>query len=390
MSDQQSIKVLHFSSRYEECGVAKYLDHYVKGMEDAPNIVNEYFDVSPYATHHMSEAEIHKMADDLYKQLKDFDVLHVQHEFALYGHDSFRQIVNAAKRAHKKIVITVHTSPNLGTKPAKLKGIGPRSIVQYFREKRHFVYFVRTHIVPFQMADLLLVHNDPTAESLQSFGVPKERIKKILHPVQVFDPPKHPSHRIAEALNKQPGDVIYCTIGFFHRYKGIIEAVKALKFLPPNYKLAILGGMKADSDDVAFYDKVCDLIDTLGVQDRVHITGYVPTDDELNALIRECDVCVYPYNGVYYGQVSSGSVNLAFANGVPAIAYPTASIKELAAVADGALVLCETFAYYELARELKRIDVKKQSELSKAFAEKMAWPIVSKDLVAIYEAVVQE
>ncbi len=384
---EQTITVLHFSSRYEECGVAKYLGHYIKGMESAPEIVNEYFDISPYQTHHMSETELQKMADDLRKKLADFDVLHVQHEFALYRSDSFRKIVEAGKRAGKKVVLTVHTSPSLGTKPPHLSGLGPRSWIKYLREKRHFAYFDYAHLQPFRMADVLLVHNEPTAESLRHYGVAPERIQKILHPVQSFDAPA-PSDRIAKALHKQPGDIVYCTIGFFHRYKGIIEAVKALKFLPANYKLAILGGMKADSDDVAFYDKVTDLIDTLGLHDRVHITGYIPTDDELNALIRECEACVYPYNGVYYGQVSSGSINLAFANGVPAIAYPTASIKELAAEADGAIVLCETFAYYELARELQRIDHEKQAKLSVAFAEKMAWPKVSKQLVDVYKAVV--
>src|SRR3954467_10945382 len=54
MSESQPIKVLHFSSRYEECGVAKYLTHYSNGMADNPAVVNEYFEVSPYETHHMS------------------------------------------------------------------------------------------------------------------------------------------------------------------------------------------------------------------------------------------------------------------------------------------------------------------------------------------------
>ena len=387
---EATIKVLHFSSRYEECGVAKYLGHHIKGMAQVPHIKNDYFDVSPYETHNMKPEDLAQMAADLTAKLRGYDVLHVQHEFALYAHDSFRRIVDAGKAAGKKVVVTVHISPGLhgAGKPVRLKGVGPRSMVLYLREKRNQRIFMKTNIVPFRMADLLLVHNEPTAESLRGFGVADERIVKIMHPVQSFDVPA-PSTRIAKALNKQKGDVIYCTIGFFHRNKGIIEAVKALKFLPDNYKLAILGGMKADSDDVAFYDKVTDLIDTLGLHKRVYITGYVPTDDELNALIRECEVCVFPYNGTYYGQVSSGSINLAFANAMPVVAYPTAAIRELAAVADGAVVMCETFAYYEMARELGRIDLKRQAEHSKAFADKMAWPKVSAELVKIYETVVQ-
>ncbi len=384
---ERTISVLHFSSRYEECGVAKYLAHHIKGMEDVPGIHNEYFDVSPYETYNMKSEDLQHMAERLEVQLKDYDILHVQHEFALYAQDSFLRIVEAGKRSGKKIVITAHLSPaqHQDSKPVRLHGLGPHSWVLYLRETRRHNQFMKTHLTPFKKADLVLVHNELAVEGLKNLGVAADHIKKLPHPVQVFHDPR-PTHDIARYLNKQPGDTIYCTIGFLHRYKGIIQAVRALKFLPDNYKLAILGGMKQDSDDVPFYDKVSDLVDSLGLRDRVYITGYIADDDVLNAYIRECDVCVYAYDRVYYAAVSSGSFNLAFANGMPAIAFPTASIKELARDADGAVVLCETFAYYELARELKQIDLTKQRRLSAAYAKKMAWPNISKQLVEIYRS----
>lgn len=121
----------------------------------------------------------------------------------------------------------------------------------------------------------------------------------------------------------------------------------------------------------------------------VYITGYVLGDDKLNSLISECDVCIYAYDRVYYANVSSGSFNLAFANGMPLVSYPVATSREIADISDGAVVLCETFAYYELARELKSIDLGKQAKLSKKYAEKMSWPKMSKELVKIYEQLVQ-
>lgn len=385
---EQPIRVLHFSSRYEECGVAKYLDHYIKGMVDAPHIKNEYFEVSPYETPNMSPTDLQNMAAKLQKTLKDYDVLHVQHEFGLYAHDSFRRVVEAGKKAGKKVVLTMHISPSMhgGSKEVRLHGLGPHSLVHYLREKRNQKNFFYTYVDPFRMADLLLVHNDVTADSLRRFGIPDERIKKIIHPVQAFETPPRTT-RITEALNKKDGDVIYCTIGFIHRYKGLFEAVKALKYLPENYKLAILGGMKEDSDDVAIYDKLCDLISDWGLRDRVYITGFVKTDEELNSLIRECDICIYPYDRVYYAGVSSGSLNLAFANDMPVVTFPTATFKEIAAISDGATVLTETFAYYELAREIGRLDIAKQRQLSKAYAEKASWPNLSKELVKVYEEV---
>lgn len=388
MSSDRKIRVLHFSSRYEECGVAKYLGHYIKGMQDIPEIENDYFEVSPYATPDMSSADLDAMAAKLREKLKDFDILHVQHEFALYAHDSFRRIVEAGKQSGKKIVITVHISPSLhgASKAAHLKGLGPHSMVLYLRDKRHHKWFIDSYIEPFKMADIVIVHNEAAVNSLKGFGIASERIVKMAHPVQEYDTPK-PSNRIVSELNKKPGDIIYCTIGFIHKYKGIVDAAKALKYLPDNYKLAILGGMKADSDDIGYYNKLTDLISDWGLRDRVYISGYLPTDDELNAAIRECDACVYPYDRVYYSNVSSGSFNQGFANDMPVIAYPTDTIKEMAEVSNGAVVLSETFAYYELARAIKNADFKKQRELSRAYAEKAAWPKISKELAALYTQV---
>ena len=388
MTDRK-IRVLHFSSRHEDCGVARYLGHHIKGMEEVPHIENDYFDVSPYETHNMSESNLTTMADDLCKKLKGYDVLHIQLEFALYGHDSFRRIVEAGKRSHRKIIISVHSSPSLHGASAKPrpKGIGPRGIIVYLRKLRHHRHFLHNYMEPIKMADAVLAHNGPTIDSLKRLGVNGNRVYKVPHPVpKVHDSPAPPE--IAANLRKSKDDIIYCTTGFIHRHKGVVESIKALKFLPDNYKLAVLGGMKADSDDNAFYDKVTDLIDTLGLRDRVYIAGFIPgSDDALSAYMRECDICVFPYNPVYYGSTSSGPMNLAFANGLPVVAYPTAAIKELAKSADGAVVLCDSYSYYELAREIKRVDRAKQSKLSKAYAEKMAWPKVSKQLVEIYEKV---
>lgn len=383
----KKIRILHFSSRYEECGVAKYLEQYIRAMADSPEVENEYFGVSPYETPAMSPADLQKMAHTLQKELKDYDILHVQHEFSIYGRDSLRRIVEAGKAAHKKVIVTAHISPSLAAPEVKLPGLGLRSWLHFVRAKLRMRRFLHRQIKPFRMADMVIVHNDFTANSLKHFGVHPDRIQRIIFPVQVYEkPPK--TDIIAKQLHKKPGDVVYCAVGFIHRYKGLADAVKALKFLPENYKFAILGGMKGDSDHVEFYNKLCDLIDSLGLQKRVYISGYVQSDDELNGLMRECDVCVYPYDKVYYSNVSSSSLNLAFANTMPVIVYPTNTFKEIAELSDGAAIVCETFAYYELARELQRVDLAKQRKLSGVYAEKMAWPKQSGELIDFYKKVV--
>lgn len=392
MSNENTpVRVLHFSSSYRNpgCGVGKYQEEYLASMADSPEVENTFFEISPYETREMSPQELTKALDQLKRTLRDYDILHIQHEFALYWGFEFARIVEAAKSVGKKVVITVHLSPGnvKEISPVRLRGLGPRSLMAYLRQLRHHKLKWRQHIVPMQQADLLIVHNEVTVNALKGLGVQPERIKKLPHPVYpVSDPPV--SHEASKRLNKQDGDVIIGMIGFLHRYKGTLAAVHALKFLPENYKLLLAGSVKGDSDDISFEDKVTDAIYNLGLKDRVYITGFVPGDDQLNALIRECDICVYPYDRVYYANASSGALNLALANSRAVIGYPTESIKEAAREVEGAIILCETFAYYELAREVQRIDIPKQMELAKKYAEKMAWPKAGKQLIGFYRELV--
>lgn len=381
------VRILHFSPHNENDGIARYQEQYLKAMQPLGEVENAFFEVGPFQFRSLPAAEQQKVLAQLAAELQNYDILHIQHEFGLFGHGDFPKIVAAAKGAGKKVVVSMHLSPVAAIKPAKLGGLGPRSLVHYLRQRRYRNKMIAWHITPLSQADMVLVHDNTTGQALQQYGVDVSRIQVLPHPVYDFpEPPK--STLIAEKLNRQAGDVIYCTVGMMHRYKGIFDAVRALKFLPANYKLVIAGGVHPLSEDIPMYNKVCDLIDTLGLQSRVYITGFVEDDNEYNALIRECDICVYPYNGVYYAHVSSGAINLALSNDKPVIAYPTATFKELAETSEGAVVLTGTFAYYELARELQRIDVPKQIELSKKYAAKMAWPKVAQELVKLYEEVV--
>lgn len=379
------VRVLQFSPHDENDGIARYEEQYVKALQDTPDVETAFFEVSPLKYRHMSDNEKQQVLRDLKQKLADYDILHIQHEFGLFAPGDFSNIVAAAKQVKKKVVVGVHLSPAFAIKPAELGGLGPRSMVHFARQKRYRKRMEAWNIAPMREADAVLAHDETTAGSLRSWGVQDSRIHVLPHPVYDFpEPPK--STLIAEKLHKNDGDVIYCTVGMMHRYKGVLDATKALKFLPANYKLAIVGGIHPLSEDLPMFNKLCDLIDTLGLQERVYITGFIEDDDKFNALIRECDVCVYPYDGKYYAHVSSGAINLAIANQMPVVAYPTATFKELSDLSNDAVVLTQTFAYYELARELQRVDVKKQRDLSKAYAQKAAWPKMAAELVGIYQS----
>lgn len=380
------VKVLQFSSRSSDnCGVGKYQENFVHEFDQqVDEIETKFFDSSPYKTRIMSPEELAETLDRLKKELTDYDILHIQHEFGLYSGDEFAQIVEVGKEIGKKVVVTVHLSPALAFKPKPREGIGLRSIVHVLRQKRLHGIFKARHIDAFKKCDLLISHNNGTTNSLIAYGIEREKILQFRHPVLPITQPKTKSTEIADNLHKESGDVIYATIGFMHKFKGIDDAVRALKYLPSNYKLAIIGGMQPISDEVNIYNTIATLVDTLNLKDRVYITGYVDDDDRLNALIREVDVCVYAYNNTYYGQVSSGALNLAFANQRAVIGYPTDSFKEMNDEF-GEIKITSAAAYYELARELKRIDIKTQVAAGDKYAHHYSWPRTADQVTVAYK-----
>lgn len=393
MESKKMVRVLQFSSRSaDNCGVGKYQENFVHELTDAKEkfqVHTEFFDSTPYKTRLMSTEELNNEVLNLKNKLRHgkYDILHIQHEFGLYSGEEFSRIVSAAKEAGVKIVVTVHLSPALAFKFKPRGGVGPRSVIHILRQRRLHGIFIKRHIEPFKKADLLITQNNGTTNSLVSYGVSRKKILQIKHPV--LDKIRNDviSSEITTRLQRQDGDVIYGVVGFMHKYKGFEDAIRALKFLPDNYKLAIIGGMQPISDEKNIYNHLCNTIDALNLKDRVYITGYVEDDDYLNALIREIDICVYPYDNTYYGQVSSGALNLAFANDRPVIAYPTDSFKESNAEFNQ-IVLTNTFAYYELARELQRVDPKKQLEAINLYADKYSWSNMAAILASEYKKLV--
>lgn len=382
------IRVLQFSPNYEVCGVSKYQENFMDVFAKKPDVIkSDFFKTSPYQTRLMKQDELDMVLQKLRTELRNYDILHIQHEFGLFSGNEFAQIIDVAKSMHKKVVVTIHLSPALAFKHKPRTGIGPRSVLNLVRQKRLHHIFKQRHIFPLRHADLVISHNKGTTLSLMAYGIKKDNILQYNHPVMGITKPKVTSTEIADKLNKQANDVIYSTVGFLHKFKGTEDAIRALKYLPENYKLAIIGGMQPISSEVKFYNKIATLIDTLNLKSRVYITGFVEDDDRLNALIRETDMSVYPYSNVYYGQVSSGALNLAFANERAVISYPTDGFKDINQEF-GQIVFCDTFGYYELAREIIRIDTPKQVAAGKKYAAAYSWPKTADVLIRAYQKLV--
>ena len=377
-------KILNFSSHHEDCGIAKYQENYVDELNELKGYESSFFKYSPYQTREMNDTEFGNIVETLKSQISNYDIFHIQHEFGFFRHNQLEQLVNTAKEAGVKTVVTYHTSPDLIIIKKSLAGFGPRNILSFIRSYRHNHTLIKMHISPLIMSDRVIAHNQYTVDQLKAYGVPAEKINLIPHPTYNITSPKKTTF-VAESLKKKDDDIILSTVGYIHRFKGVDKAVKALSYLPENYKLAILGGVKSDSDDQRLYDEIADLILARNLQNRVFITGVIMSDDDLNSYIRETDISLYPYDSAYYKGVASGALNLAVANERPIVAYPVSTFKETNNEY-GQLVFTQSDSYYELAKEIKKLDIKKQSKKITEYANANSWKSLTAQLIRLYKS----
>lgn len=367
----KTIKVLHVSTHNEECGIAIYQQNIVDAMGDKAGIENEFFDISPNKLKQMGGLELNDALVRLFEQLEHFDILHIQHEYSFYRDQQLERIIDGAKAMSKKVLVTLHTPPTAHRRGLPFKAprsLRPRGILHALRFERERRRFIATYIAPLNKADLLIATSKAALESFVQYGVNPSLLKVIDLPVPAVDK-KVTTTEIAEKLKKKSDDVILSMTGFLTENKGTIAALKALRFLPSHYKLAIVGGAHPSGQNDSFYEQVCDTVINFGLEDRVYITGYIADDERRDALLRETDVCLYPYDRTYYDYVSSAALTNAIANNLPIVAYNTKTFQE----ANGSVPFInftKAAVYYELARTISQIDIKESVSLSREYAAK--------------------
>jgi glycosyltransferase involved in cell wall biosynthesis len=386
--NSEKIKILHLSTHNEDCGVGKYQEQFINSMKlEYSNIENEFFEYSPNVLKKMTHNELDNALRIFKDKIKTYDALHIQHEFSFFPRNEFLSFSLAAKRASKKLIITYHTSPSLVIKPSVLRVTGIRSFIKTIRAYFGRRKLIKSHIYPAQIADMVLVHNDMTKNSLIDLGVSSSKIHKINLPVPVRINIKKKNTKINEELRTHKNDIIIGAVGFLHKYKGTFDAVKALKLLPDNYKLAIIGGVNPESHDQGIYNRVSDHVMKLDLIDRVYITGFIKEDNDLSDLISDTDICVFPYDGYYYSGVSSAALNLAFSSQKPIICYPTLTFAEIEQKTKS-IITTNGFSYNELAKSIKAIDIKEFHLKSKEYAENFSYEKISKQLISLYSSVI--
>lgn len=378
----KTIKILQLSSHNESCGIGRYQEQFVDHMKSMSDVETNFFSISPYALRPMNSEEFKKALFQLEKELNSYDILHIQHEYSFFKDSQLAAHIAVARRLKKKVIITFHTAPDAHYPQPTLAALRVKSTLRFMYSKVRARAFRQSYIEPLNKADMVLTPNNLTKNNLIKYGVIADKIQLFTHPVPEVKSSKK-STEIHKALSVKPGDTIISTVGYISETKGVLDAVKALLFLPATYKLAIIGGVHPRGNGEAYLNHIADVISQNRLQDRVHITGFIEDDARRHALVRESDICLYPYEKAYYQFVSSAALNDAFANAKPIVAYPTEAFKET----DGGtnvLNLTTTFSYHELAQKIVSLDLKKAAKQSKEFATTNSYSNKTNELVGYY------
>jgi glycosyltransferase involved in cell wall biosynthesis len=382
----RKIRVLNLTTHNEECGIARYQEQFVAGMKKASDIEHEFFDVSPNVSRFMSKQEYEKVLEKFIPMLERCDVLHIQHELSFYKHRELQSVISAARQRGKRVLVTIHTALDVEYKIAQFHGLSKQGIRQFLAEKKAQKKFEYVHLNPLKRADLIIVHNNTTKDSLHAHGFDQARIKVIKMPVPKLSFALK-SQELKKALDVRAGDIVFCTVGFITRSKGTEQAVQALVNLPDKYKLAIIGGLHPRGGDTGLLDEIQSFIASNELESRVYITGFIEDDDRLNALIREVDMCVYPYDSQYYSYVSSAALSNALANHKPVVAYPTKTISEINQE-EQVVTFCKETNPKGLADTLQAVDIVEGEKRAALYAKKHAYDKESLQFADIYRSLV--
>jgi glycosyltransferase involved in cell wall biosynthesis len=181
--------------------------------------------------------------------------------------------------------------------------------------------------------------------------------------------------------------------GFFNARKGVETLIRALAALDRSYHLLFIGGTVGSSDATnrAFAQRMDALIADLGLDDRVHYTGYVPPE-EVSAAFGALDLCVLPYaDGVSFHH---GTLMAALAHGQAIVStQPPVGLSELVHGENMWLVppedpgaLAKAIATLSADPELRRRIRSGAAELSTQFT----WEHIAERTVDLFESVRRE
>jgi glycosyltransferase involved in cell wall biosynthesis len=369
------MKVLHLSTWKARCGIGDFTQSVVEHLS-ALGIENDVFPLDVAALRYTTSSEFCGEMDRFAGMAAGFDLVHVQHEFSLFTGSGgvfdtllhFAHLLEALHKVRKPVVVTFHSgaalqtllpSPDVNRIQTDRGGVSAvLGAVQRIRlrqttQKLHKLW--RKRIAPFfdgrPGSFRAVVHTARTRMEMVNSGLAPGCVSVVPLGFTLRDPSfLNDNGAAAKTKLKLPRDSILLTVfGFVAAYKGHLTAVEALKKLPSQYRLAVVGGPHPAN--------ACDqtlnaLLEAWEGQDpgRLIVTGYVPRET-IDTYHAATDICLVPFQKG--NPTGSASLTWALTSGKPTIASNIPAFAEIQQAAE-CLLLCTPDAAHELAWHIQQ------------------------------------
>ena len=371
-------KLAIISTYNESCGNASYTEVLRKEFSKYYEV-----DILPLQLDILSSnaSNIKKIAnkhiDEISQAVKNYDYVNIQFEAGLYGNtknDILRRVKKIIK-ASNNVILTMHRV-DLPKSIFSLKTfkvlVSSKNIIGNLRRIRNEIYFKSLY------KDLIKIMKDHSKNNGSNIIVHTKRDKKTIERFfdfkNVHDFPltflnkeerlreKNISERngFIERYSLNKNDKIIGIFGYISEYKGHETIIKALSYLPDDYKLLIFGSQHPMSiqeykscDD--YIEKLLNLIENISknkklFNERIQFLGNLDDDRFIEALYC-CDFAVLPYLEVNQG--GSGIASLVLETKINALYSNNKAFDELNKYFPNTFSRFDIGNYMELAKKIK-------------------------------------
>ena len=395
--------------RPERCGVAHYVQRLRSALEErgVSSLVLTIEDAARASkdpnvrgvVRGWGPADLPALARAVSRTIRDerADVIHIQHAAGTYGFKRavfFLPPLLRAAGVHAPLVTTVHEYDWWEWEPRFV----PRRALEALKEwgQRRGLWdredgFLLTG------SDALLTTNAPIEVAVKTrlpWLAPRLHRVPLVANVDIAPIGRDEARVGARSRYGWPPDAeIIAFFGFLHPVKGLETLLSAFERVlesRPKARLLLMGGgesLALSGEEAAWYwDKLRALVEKLGLDGMVEMTGFVP-EEEASRMLSGADVGVLPFNhGV---TLKSGTLLALLAHGLPVVVTrPDPPEPELA---DGRLAqVVERRDAFGLASALSGLladagERARLGEAGRAYTQSLSWPAIAQRHIEVYE-----
>lgn len=364
-----------------KCGIASYTADVARHLRDArPGLELKVVAMLDDESNRSDDPQVESISMHdraAYSAMADrlnegrFDLLHVQHEFGIYGGEASEYLLDLMRSVNMPIVTTLHTVLNHPTAAQR------RVFEEILDLSERVIVMTRKGIQILQS----VYHHNPKKVDFMHHGVP------MANP------------ELGAELKQKLGCAgpVILTFGLISRDKGIhvmIEAMADVVQTVPSANYVVVGATHPHlvaHEGEAYRESLESRVRELGLEDSIKFVNRFVCDEELAGWLGATDVYVTPY--LKEEQITSGTLAYALGNGNAVVSTPYWHAAELLAEDRG--VFAPFGDVHALSNAVVGIlsDRVRHEELRQRAAEygvAMRWPSVAEQTLSSYERARQD